>query len=203
MYKVFVDHKPLAFVGFNELNSHAQHIKYNDKLSLGKIRILLNEVSLDDPLQISHFDPQIAFLKFFDGYLKIPAAGGIVRNNGKYLMIQRHGLWDIPKGKIDPGENPEEACVREIAEECGIEGHRIVQPLTETYHTMKYKGRKALKHTHWYLLEHDGPLDSSPQVEEGISRAEWKSLEFMLSTRGNTFGSINDVIDAYTDQVTV
>ena len=41
----------------------------------------------------------------------LEAAGGLVINNGRLLCIKKHGLWDLPKGKLDPGESLE-ACAR-------------------------------------------------------------------------------------------
>lgn len=49
----------------------------------------------------------------------------IIRKDGRYLSTQRgHGAykdgWEFPGGKIEPGESPEDAVVREIREELGI-----------------------------------------------------------------------------------
>ena len=48
----------------------------------------------------------------------IEAAGCIVKNEeGKILMMKRLGKWDLPKGKIDKGETPIQASLRELEEE--------------------------------------------------------------------------------------
>lgn len=52
-------------------------------------------------------------------------AGAIVRN-GRLLLAQRvsppefAGLWELPGGKVEPGEKPEDALQRELAEELGV-----------------------------------------------------------------------------------
>ena len=53
------------------------------------------------------------------------AAGGIIEQEGKYLLIQEarediHGKWNLPAGRLDPGETVSEAAKREIYEECGF-----------------------------------------------------------------------------------
>ncbi len=51
----------------------------------------------------------------------LEAAGGFVRNaKGELLVFFRRGSWDMPKGKIDPGETPEQAALREVEEETGL-----------------------------------------------------------------------------------
>ena len=53
------------------------------------------------------------------------AAGGVIEREGKYLLIQEarediYGKWNLPAGRLDPGETVSEATKREIYEECGF-----------------------------------------------------------------------------------
>ncbi len=53
-------------------------------------------------------------------------AVALIDSAGRVLVAQRPegkehaGLWEFPGGKIEPGESPESALVRELAEELGI-----------------------------------------------------------------------------------
>ena len=53
-------------------------------------------------------------------------AAALVDRAGRVLVQQRPagkqlaGLWEFPGGKVEPGETPEDALVRELAEELGI-----------------------------------------------------------------------------------
>ena len=64
-------------------------------------------------------------------------ACALVDKDGRILLAQRPegkalaGLWEFPGGKIDEGERPEEALVRELQEELGIDTHAsCLSPLT-------------------------------------------------------------------------
>jgi 8-oxo-dGTP diphosphatase len=66
-------------------------------------------------------------------------AAAVVIESGRVLLTQRaegqhlEGLWEFPGGKIEDGESPEEALVRECREECGI-GIQVGQILDVTFH---------------------------------------------------------------------
>jgi len=46
------------------------------------------------------------------------------------LVRSRRGSWTIPGGKIDPGETPEKAAIRELREEAGVLGAGAATPVT-------------------------------------------------------------------------
>lgn len=197
MYKVFIDHKPVVFTTKEELSTDKNVVKAKEITSAEELKPFIKKASIAEPVFLISKNPKKAFKSFFESHKKIEAAGGIVKRKEKYLVIKRKGLWDIPKGRIDKGESAEHACVREIMEECGIEEQKIVGKLTETYHTMKWNGQPALKHTQWYMLTYNGPKETRPEVKEEITEAKWMTREKMMSIRKKTFGSINEVLDAF------
>lgn len=66
-------------------------------------------------------------------------AAAVVVDNGRVLLTKRAegqhlaGLWEFPGGKLEIGESPEEALVRECREECGIE-IAVAEILDATFH---------------------------------------------------------------------
>jgi 8-oxo-dGTP diphosphatase len=69
------------------------------------------------------------------------AAVALVDTDGRVLLAERPpgkhlaGLWEFPGGKVDSGETPEAALVRELAEELGIDVHETcLAPLTFASH---------------------------------------------------------------------
>jgi mutator protein MutT len=58
--------------------------------------------------------------------LRIPCVGAIMTDNGRILLIRRGhepeaGRWSLPGGRIAPGETDQQALVREVREETGLE----------------------------------------------------------------------------------
>jgi len=69
------------------------------------------------------------------------AAVALVDADGRVLLAQRPegkamaGLWEFPGGKVNPGETPEAALIRELAEELGIETDaKCLAPFTFASH---------------------------------------------------------------------
>lgn len=212
MYKVFIDNRVIVFIHTNDLLTEEAPIgvdkeslyglltlKSKDLKSLKGIKSLLKDSTIERPLYLTSKKPFEEFTRLFEDYKYIEAAGGIVQRKKSFLVIKRKGLWDIPKGKIEKGESPEVACVREIAEECGINGHQITGPLVNTYHVMKWNGKKALKKTYWFILRYNGSKEVLPALEEDITEVVWMKEDELFGIRSNTFGSINEVLDAFID----
>ena len=63
--------------------------------------------------------------------IRTHSAGGIVLNKqGAVLLANQHGdSWSLPKGHLDPGEEPLAAAKREIAEETGITKLALIKEL--------------------------------------------------------------------------
>jgi len=129
-------------------------------------------------------------------FTEVGAAGGLVRHtSGKYLFIEKKGKLDLPKGHIEPGEEPEACALREVQEECGITGHSIVKSLQPSYHTYSWEGISYLKKTSWFLMKYYGTMVIEPQVEEGITKVEWLSPEELSKIKRDAWLSLMDVIN--------
>ena len=132
-------------------------------------------------------------------YKIVEAAGGLVKNKEqKILFIFRLGKWDLPKGKIEKGENAEEAALREVKEECGLTRLRIKKKMPSTYHTYTLKGEKILKISHWFEMNFTGiKYTLTPQIEEGITDVRWLTTDEIKEAMKNTYASIEDVMDYF------
>jgi len=131
---------------------------------------------------------------FCAGYKLIEAAGGLVYNDtNQLLMIFRNGKWDLPKGKLEVGENIEQCAIREVEEECGISELLITQQLQETYHTYEINGQKILKRTYWFEIKSSFKGNLLPQTIEGITEAVWVDKENIAEKLENSFGNITEL----------
>lgn len=76
--------------------------------------------------------------------IRLVVACALIDEDNRVLLAQRPegralaGLWEFPGGKLDPGETPEAALIRELEEELGIVVPRpCLAPLTFTSHAYK------------------------------------------------------------------
>jgi 8-oxo-dGTP pyrophosphatase MutT (NUDIX family) len=126
-------------------------------------------------------------------YKFVEAAGGAVFNaSNELLMIHRLDKWDLPKGKLDPGETTQQAALREVTEETAITNLTIVEPVNlphtgaYTYHTfVDHNGKRMLKRTAWYVMRCPGHPIGKPQTSEGISEIKWIPQSEIQTTTTN------------------
>ena len=145
-------------------------------------------VSVDD------YDGMKKFLK--KKFKIIKAAGGLIRKGEKVLMIYRLKRWDLPKGKLDKGENHRLAAKREVEEECNIKVE-VFEKICTTWHTYTMKRRQILKKTVWYamdIVKHD---KMRPQIEEDIEEVRWMSPKEAYHALQHSYKSISFVFDEY------
>jgi 8-oxo-dGTP pyrophosphatase MutT (NUDIX family) len=160
---------------------------------------LISEFQADSSIQaINVYGTNIRHIwKIFRIYFtEVGAAGGLVRHtSGKYLFIEKKGKLDLPKGHIEPGEEPEACALREVSEECGISGHSIVKQLEPSYHTYNWEGISYLKKTSWFLMEYNGNMVTKPQSSEGITKVEWLLADEISRIRSSAWLSLMDLIN--------
>lgn len=200
MYKVFINNRPLFLADNAE----------KEVFSEGTLFVRCNtEEVFDTVFRLAHYQPVFfpktyligksakGLFEIFKTRCKyIKAAGGRVKNaEGKTLLIFRSGKWDLPKGKIEKGEEPPEAAIREVEEECGISGLKIVRSLEPTYHTYIHKEKIVLKKTYWFEMSCSDTSKLIPQTEEGITEVKWADETELHEAMQNTFQSILDVVN--------
>ena len=114
------------------------------------------------------------------------AVGVLTRDDGKVLIGQRvkrdayFAKWEFPGGKLEEGESPSQALVRELNEELGIRVGVCV-PLMELQHT--YPDRSV--HLFIQRVErYDGePVSKEGQALQWVATSELRDIDFLA---GNT-----------------
>jgi 8-oxo-dGTP pyrophosphatase MutT (NUDIX family) len=201
MYKVFIDNIPIYFEKEEKFHSNLPN-HYFPVLAPEKYNNFVKDVIFvdrNDNIVVKSSNPQGTFKSFFSDFKFIKASGGLVFNplNNKYLFIKRNGFWDIPKGKIEKGENKEDAAIREVQEECGFDKLELGDLIIETYHTYFAFGKHHLKKTYWYKMISTDVKNLTPQKEEGITELIWLEKEGWDIIRENTFLSIQEVLNNF------
>lgn len=201
MYKIYINETPLNLVretdvikGTNNEQNLVARYPGNPRHLFGYIDMLEKTQRFESvTLYSADYDKLV---KDFEGLYKIlEAAGGVVyQPSGEILAIFRRDFWDLPKGKIDPGESQEEAAVREVQEETGIQDVVLGDFITTTHHTYRTKSKKRIiKRTFWYKMT-TSDTDLVPQTEEDIEQAVWITKEDLLKKEEPIYNNILEVL---------
>lgn len=111
------------------------------------------------------------------------SAGGFVvqSHDGRphAALIARHDrrgrlVWSLPKGHLEAGETPEQAAVREVFEETGIEGSIVASLGTIDFWFMADE-RRIHKTVHHFVLEARGGRLSDEDAE--VVEVAWVPLD--------------------------
>lgn len=150
-------------------------------------------------LMVATQDPESAWIQLLARFLQIEAAGGLVENPHKeIMMIKRLGKWDLPKGKPEGHESTVQTAIREVKEECGIGGLEVVASLPTTRHAYLDNNQVwVLKTTYWYHMTAKNWQHPIPQKNESISQAKWVEKKQASQLKKHAFRSIADLLDHF------
>ena len=194
MYKIYINQNVLVISQLDNFSQEVLHNATNNSES-AVLPISKNEIlNIIGQKNIICANPTSVFNQIKEQFSLINAAGGLVKNSqSEYLFIFRRGKWDLPKGKLDEGEDFETAAIREVQEECGISHIELGDLYHMSYHIYEENSDWVLKQTNWYLMISDDK-NLIPQLAEGITQTAWLSTNQFEKVRENTYASIDEII---------
>lgn len=194
MYKIYINQNVLVISQLDNFSQEVLHNVANNSesavLTISKEEI----INITGQKNIICANPTAVFNQLKQQFTLINAAGGIVKNSqSEYLFIFRRGKWDLPKGKLDDGEDFETAAIREVQEECGITHIELGDLYHLSYHIYEENNDWILKQTNWYLMKSE-EKNLIPQLSEGITQTAWLPTSQFEKVRENTYASIDEII---------
>jgi len=112
---------------------------------------------------------------------EISVVGAVIVRDGLILCAQRRltgrlgGMWEFPGGKVEPGESPRDALIREIREElcCDVV---VGEQIITTTHAYDF-GTVTLT-TFWCELVGGTPILTEHAAVRWLSRSELEAIEW-------------------------
>lgn len=203
MYKVFFNDSSIQIgsgVKKSSKNNIIPEYDFNGVVTVNQFVDAIEAACCPLHFFVCSANPKATWKEFRCFFTEIPAAGGLVKNAvGEFLFIRRLGVWDLPKGKIEKKESPESAAIREVEEECGLSGLKLVRKLDSTFHIYRSPFLPAdsnlvLKETNWFLMDYSGNEKPVPQTEEDIVAVSWIKPSEMDEIMKNTYESLREFL---------
>lgn len=198
MYKIFYEQRALIFPNIEEKDLIVDATSTQlETYEVEKIHNFLRQwlvVSFQNDVVIDKVSPEVLSAALCRTFRMAPAAGGVVLCDGQFAAIERHGIPDLPKGHIEKGEDAATAAIREVEEETGLTGLKIVRQLPSSWHCYLFEDEWRLKQTSWFLMTATDASQTAPQLEEDITEVTFLGeydLEWFLK---NTYRSIADTL---------
>ncbi len=129
---------------------------------------------------------------------RILLAAAILVHEDRVLLVRRSktesflpGVWGVPCGKVEPGEKPDEAAVRELREETGLDGI-VVRYVGETAFPSVWRGRHVLNVQSNFHMRPEGTTPGPVKLPSLDQEARWVPAGIIEHFRG---------LDAYNREV--
>jgi len=193
MYTVYVGDKPIILTSKIEKETNFKSYLLKS-VNIGKVIKTLNNTDLE-AVHLIHKNEEKLLKKFLKLLPNVVAGGGKVYNSkNEILFIYRNNKWDLPKGKAERKETIEVTAMREVEEETGVSGLKIIKPLPTTYHIFKRNGKHKIKVTNWFEMKTDFKGKLSPQENEGITKVEWLDAKASQKALENSYANIRVLV---------
>ena len=196
MPKIYFNKLAIQFAdNIENISENVKSITVANISDMRKIIENLHNDGFDCDICLCGYNPNNMYTDLLKMHKYIEAAGGVVKNEkDEYLLIKRFGIWDLPKGKVEKGEETLEAAIREVCEETGLVNVAIFYDLPSTYHIYYQNKRWFLKKTYWYFMETQDNISLVPQVKEAITDAVWMKKNDAYNALSNSYKSLFDVL---------
>jgi 8-oxo-dGTP pyrophosphatase MutT (NUDIX family) len=124
------------------------------------------------------------------------SAGGVVfrveRGTPLFLLIRdSYSNWGFPKGHLESGERAEDAAMREVREETGLDALSLRGRIETIDWYFRFRGRLIHKVCHFYLME-TAESETAPQRAEGITACRW--VEYDDAAGAISYANARDVL---------
>ena len=94
-----------------------------------------------------------------------------------FLLIKdSYQNWGFPKGHLETGERAEDAALREVREETGIDDLALRGRIETIDWYFRFRGQLIHKVCHFFLMETNQAV-TNPQHAEGITACRWVAFE--------------------------
>ncbi len=197
MYKIYFEKRSIVICPPHEqslTDPNAIQYKFGENFGIKSLVEMFESSTSLLRIYIPTDDEEKTYRKLCSEFLEVNAGGGLVMNRrGDFLLINRNGLWDLPKGHQEKGEDIRTTALREVMEETGIEKLEAGDLICITDHCYRRNGIWHLKHTWWYRMTYTDPVDLTPQKEEDISKAAWVAKSSLPPYLHRTYPSIVEV----------
>jgi len=109
------------------------------------------------------------------------SAGGVVyrlhSGHAVFLLIRdSYQNWGFPKGHLESGERAEDAALREVREETGIDDLALRGQIETIDWYFRFRGQLIHKVCHFFLMEAE-ETTTRPQADEGITACRWERFD--------------------------